>query len=55
LAEINPWNAKNYLQLGKNYRDIGSFEKMDLMLTKIQFFASKTDIYKIAKVELIRP
>ena len=55
LAELNPWNAKNYLQLGKNYRDIGDFVSMDLMLTKIQSFAPKTDIYKIAKAELIRP
>ena len=55
LVKLNPYNAKNYLQLGKNYRDIGDFVSMDLMLTKIQSFAPETDIYKIAKAELIRP
>lgn len=55
LSKLNPWNAQNYLQIGKDYRDIGNFEKMDLMLTKIQSFAPETDISKIAKAELIRP
>lgn len=55
LIELNPWNAKNYLQLGKNYRDLGEYSKMDSMLLKIQSFASSTEVYKIAKIELVRP
>lgn len=47
LIELNPWNAKNYLQLGKNYRDLGEYSKMDSMLLKIKSFASSTEVYKI--------
>jgi O-antigen ligase len=55
LVKLNPWNAQNYLQLGKDYRDIGNFEKMDVMLNKIKSFAATTDIYSTAKTELVRP
>ena len=55
IIELNPWNAKNYLQLGKNYRDIGEYIKMDSMLLKIKSFASPTEVYKIAITELVKP
>ena len=55
LIELNPWNAKNYLQLGKNYRDLGEYSKMDSMLLKIKSFASSTEVYKIATTELVKP
>jgi len=55
IIELNPWNAKNYLQLGKNYRDLGEYSKMDSMLLKIKSFASSTEVYKIATTELIKP
>lgn len=55
LIELNPWNAKNYLQLGKNYRDLGEYSKMDSMLLKIKSFASSTEVYKIANTELVKP
>ena len=55
LIELNPWNAKNYLQLGKNYRDLGEYSKMDSMLVKIKSFASSTEVYKIATTELVKP
>jgi O-antigen ligase len=55
LAELNPWNAKNYLQLGKNYLNIGDYDSMDLMLEKISSFAINSEVNKIAKSELVRP
>ena len=55
LAKINPWNAKNYLQQGKNYRDIGDYVSMDSMLSKIESFASSTDVFQIALAELKAP
>lgn len=55
IAELNPWNAKNYLQQGKNYRDIGDFIKMEEMLLKIRSFASSNEVYKIAEAELKKP
>ena len=55
LIELNPWNAKNYLQLGKNYRDLGEYSKMDSMLLRIKSFASSTEVYKIATTELVKP
>ncbi len=55
IAELNPWNAKNYLQQGKNYRDIGDFGKMEEMLVKIRSFASSNEVYDIALAELKRP
>jgi O-antigen ligase len=55
IAELNPWNAKNYLQQGKNYRDIGDFIKMEEMLLKIRSFASSNEVYNIAVTELKKP
>ena len=55
IAEKNPWNAKNYLQLGINYRETGDIENMQKMLAKIESFASDTDVYSKAKLELVVP
>jgi len=55
IAELNPWNAKNYLQQGKNYRDTGDFIKMEEMLVKIRSFASSNEVYNIAVAELKKP
>ena len=55
ISELNPWNAKNYLQQGKNYRDIGDFVKMEEMLMKIESFAASTNIYQTAVTELKAP
>ncbi len=55
IAELNPWNAKNYLQQGKNYRDTGDFIRMEEMLVKIRSFASSNEVYNIAVTELKKP
>jgi O-antigen ligase len=55
FAKLNPWNAKNYLQQGKNYRDIGDYILMKSMLSKIESFASSTEVFQIALSELKEP
>ncbi len=55
LAKLNPWNAKNYLQQGKNFRDIGDYVSMKSMLSKIESFASSTEVFQIALTELKEP
>lgn len=53
IVKINPWNAKNYLQLGINYREVGDFENMEKILTKLETFAATTDVYSKAKLVLV--
>jgi tetratricopeptide (TPR) repeat protein len=44
IAEIDPWNAANYLALGKVYKAQGNTIKTRELLDKIQSFASSTPI-----------
>jgi O-antigen ligase len=44
IAEIDPWNAANYLALGKVYKAQGNVIKSRELLNKIQSFASSTPI-----------
>ena len=53
IAKIDPWNAENYFQLGKIYRDLGNHQKMVEYLNKIESFAGMLDIANQAKLELV--
>ena len=53
IIRMNPWNAKNYLQLGKNYKAQQDYTNMEKMLKKIESFASATEVYAQAKNELV--
>jgi O-antigen ligase len=53
MIKLNPWNAKNYLQLGKNYKAQQDYTNMEKMLKKIESFASATEVYTQAKNELV--
>jgi O-antigen ligase len=53
IANLDPWNAVNYLQLGRYYKSTGDSTKMNEMLNKIISFAPNTDQAKAAKSELI--
>jgi tetratricopeptide (TPR) repeat protein len=44
IAEIDPWNAANYLALGEVYKAQGNTIKTRELLDKIQSFASSTPI-----------
>ncbi|NBU93220.1 MAG: hypothetical protein EBS18_01410 [Actinobacteria bacterium] len=52
MAKIDPWNAKNYLALGKNYKAISDKTNTKAMLDKILSFASANPIAEQAKTEL---
>lgn len=52
ISEIDPWNAKNYLQLGKNYKFLGNESRTREMLNKILAFASNNPVGTQAQIEL---
>ena len=53
ITGLDPWNAQNYLRLGKIYRNIRDYESMNRMLFKIQSFAAGTEISESANKELL--
>jgi O-antigen ligase len=52
IVQLDPWNAKNYLALGKYYKQQGDLSKSKEMLEKILSFASTNQIADQAKIEL---
>ena len=48
IAKYDPWNAQNYLELGKLYKLSGDLTKAAEMKDEILSFADNTDIAKIA-------
>jgi O-antigen ligase len=52
LAEIDPWNAVNYLAIGKIYKEQGDLVESTAMLNKILSFAASDLIAAQAKAEL---
>jgi O-antigen ligase len=52
IANLDPWNAENYLALGRYYKFQGDVTQSQIMLEKILSFASKHPIAKVASVEL---
>jgi O-antigen ligase len=53
ISEIDQWNAKNYLQMGKNYKFLGDEIRTKEMLTKILSFASNNPVGTQARTELV--
>ena len=52
IAELDPWNAENYLALGRYYKSQGNSTESELMLDKIVSFAANHPIAKQAAKEL---
>ena len=52
ITKIDPWNAANYLALGKDYKLQGDLLKSKEMLEKILSFASNNQISNQAKIDL---
>jgi tetratricopeptide (TPR) repeat protein len=52
IAQYDPFNAANYLQLGRNYKSLGDIAKMNEMRVKIMSFAPETEEAKQANLEL---
>jgi O-antigen ligase len=53
ISNLDPWDAANYLQLGKLYKSIGDLEKMNQVRNKILSFAPDTPEGQAAKLDLI--
>jgi O-antigen ligase len=53
IAKYDPWNAKNYYQLGLLYKSTGDLASMLKMKEKIDSFASKDPIAQQAATDLI--
>jgi tetratricopeptide (TPR) repeat protein len=52
IAVFDPWNASNYLEMGKLYKKNNDLAGMNSMLEKILSFAPNDDIARVAKQEL---
>jgi hypothetical protein len=52
IAELDPWNAENYLALGRAYKSQGNSTESKLMLDKILSFAADHPIAEQAAKEL---
>jgi O-antigen ligase len=53
IAKYDPWNAANYLQLGRNYKALGDITNMNKMREKINSFASTTQEAAQANSDLV--
>ena len=52
ISKLDPWNAKNYLALGKLYKNSGQIDLMKRVLDEINSFASETPEGKQANLDL---
>jgi tetratricopeptide (TPR) repeat protein len=52
IAKLDPWNAENYLVLGRYYKELGDKSNMQITLDKILSFASADPVSATAKSEL---
>jgi hypothetical protein len=52
MAKLDPWNAVNYLAMGKIYKSQGNLADTKLMLEKIMSFAAGDPISSQAKLDL---
>lgn len=52
ISQYDPWNARNLLNLGINYKEIGNFSEMKRVLELIRGFAEENPIYTEAIARL---
>ncbi|CAB4577297.1 unannotated protein [freshwater metagenome] len=53
LRELDPWNSRNLLQLGREYKLFGEIESMNSVLAQIIAFDLNSPESKLAQTELI--
>ena len=53
IRELDPWNSKNLLQLGREYKYFGEIGKMKEVLNFISSFDSSSNESKLAQSELV--
>jgi hypothetical protein len=52
ISKLDPWNAENYLMLGRNHKKLNDAMKVKFYKDKILSFASKDPIAKVVELEL---
>ena len=52
ILKYDPWNARNLLRLGINYKEMGKFSEMTSVLEQIKVFAKEHPIYSEAEAAL---
>ena len=55
IIKHDPWDASNYLNLGRSYKYIEDWEDMESMKLKISSFAPQSNEAMLASTELIKP
>ena len=55
IVKYDPWDASNYLNLGRNYKSIEDWANMENMRLKIISFAPQSNEAILANSELIKP
>ena len=55
IIKYDPWDASNYLNLGRSYKYIEDWEDMESMKLKISSFAPQSNEAMLASTELIKP
>jgi hypothetical protein len=55
IIKYDPWNALNYLNLGRNYKSIEDWANMESMRLKIGSVAPQSNEAMLASTELIKP
>jgi O-antigen ligase len=53
IRELDPWNTRNLLQLGREYKYFGEIQKMKEVLNFISNFDSSSNESKLAQIELV--
>jgi tetratricopeptide (TPR) repeat protein len=53
IRELDPWNTKNLLQLGREYKFFNQYDKMKEVAAFITKFDSSSNESKLAQVELV--
>jgi len=53
ISKLDPYNAKNLLIIGRIYKALGDFEKMNEVKKTILSFAENTEVGKSAVIELV--
>jgi hypothetical protein len=55
VIQYDPWDASNYLNLGRNYKSIEDWANMESMRLKVSSFAPQSNEAMLASTELIKP
>jgi tetratricopeptide (TPR) repeat protein len=53
IANLDPYNAQNYLELGRLYKLVGDYQKMNVAKDRILGISNNIEEAKLARTELV--